>query len=379
MSILRRCLRLVVLLTLGYTAAAGRAQSLGAADANDPLSRGAAAYASGDRAQAIDLLADAMRRDPHDPRPYYLRALCLARTGHPVEARADLVVAAALEARSPDRYAVEDSLSQLATTDRTLLNQFRWRAQNEDFARAFDQGLIAFAERPLPAVRTDAGVLRQKTSVPLGSLTKPQTLAELADIAARQPAAVAVETGSNPFSDDPAAHELPTPPVPAAATAAADPFGEPASDAANTPAETAAAAEPADPFAGDTGEPVAAGAGSGKLTSGKLFGILGRAVARATPLPALDRVREQLPDLPVPLPGNPPAAGPTAATPADASPDPFGSDVQGTGSEVQPTAFSEDSEFGAEPAADAAQPPAEEQPAAEESQPASTPEEDPFG
>jgi hypothetical protein len=360
MSMLRRALRYVVLLALGFALAEGFHPAVAAAADQDPLSGGATAYAGGKRAEAISLLADAIRRDPHDPRAYYLRALCLARTGHPVEARADLVVAAALEAREPHRYAVDATLADLSKPDRTLLNQFRWRAQSEDFARAFDQGLINFSERPVPTVRTDAGALRQKASVPLGRLTQPITLAELADAAAQQPAAIAVETGSNPFSDDaPAAEQLPAQP-PAESTAAADPFGEENADASPS-TETAAADAPTDPFAGDDATADAAPAASGKIPSSKLFGILGRVVARSAPVPSLDQVRNQLPNLPVPVPGQQPAAAPSAATP-----DAFGADVQ-------PAGFDDASDFGPAPAAGDMQPPADE------AEPAASTEEDPFG
>lgn len=357
MSGFRRCLRVVVLLT-ACTCAADRAaaQNTGAPETRDPFSRGAAAYAQGDRDQAAALLADAIRVDPHDPRPYYLRALCLARTGHPVEARADLVVAAALEAREPDRYPVDDSLAGLSAPDRTLLNQFRWRSHSEDYGRAFDEGLIPAGVHPVAEVRSDAAALRQKVSVPLGQLTKTGSLADLANSAVVHRSALAVEKGSDPFSDDPAASAIANAPT---APAEEDPFGA-------SPDETQAAAEalpePQDPFAGSDADHAAP---ASKVPPSKLFGIFRRVVSRAAPLPSLDGVREHLPPG-LPLPG--------AASPPPAGNDPFGS-------AVQPAAFSEEADFGEEPAAD--QTPdfgADEQPAFEaESAPAAASEADPFG
>jgi hypothetical protein len=342
-------------------ASTARAQSPGAVLGDDAIAPGAAAYAAGNRAEAVRLLAEAIQRDPHDPRPYYLRALCLAHAGQADEARADLVVAAALESREPHRYSVAATLGQLPVGDHALLNQFRWHAQTEDFAQAFDQGQLTFAERPEPAVRTDAGVLRQQVALPLDRLAQPISLADLTDAAANRPAAVAIETRSNPFADDPAAQK--TPANQHVVAEELPPHNSPASEPTATdpsPAQ-ADAAVPTDPFAGaDT--PTGSDSPTGKIPSGKLLGILQRAVTRAAPLPSLEGVRDQLPSLPGPLAGNQPGAGnpPAAAeTPA--------------GSDVEPAAFSEEDPFG-QPS------PAEEQPpAAEPQEPAAAPEEDPFG
>jgi len=363
MSKLRRCSRWIVAIA-GCTLLTCAAPQVLAAESSDAFSRGVQAYAAGHRAEANALLAEAIRLDPHDPRPYYLRALCLARTSHPVEARADLVVAAALEARQPDRYPVEDALAELPVPDRTLLNQFRWRSQTEDLARLLDEGLLPFAARPTPVVRTDAGALRQKVSVPLGRLASSSSLSELASAAVAEPAARAVETGSDPFSDDAAASSPPDRAATPEAARDADPFAEPNSDQSADPlAARDSLTEPQDPFApaeADSSEPAA----SGKIPSSKLFGIFRRVVARAAPVPSLDRVREQLPNLPLPGAANQPPAGD----------DPFGSSVE-------PAAFSEGEPFGAEPAAGDAVPPSTEgQPTpADTQQPAAMPEEDPFG
>lgn len=282
------------------------AQSALAAGADDALALGQQAYASGDRAQADQLLSEAIQHDPQDPRPYYLRALCLARAGHPTEARANLVIAAALETRNPDRYPVAETIAKLANSDRALVNRFRWRSQTADVALALDRGEMAIHERPTPVVHTDAGVLRQPLSLPLDRLAQSTTLADLAAASAKQTPTTAIETGSNPFADDPASHA-----------------------SANGPT-----------------------AAEGKIPSGKLLGILSRAAARAAPLPSLEGVRNQLPALPLPGATNQPAA----EQPADA--DPFGSDVQ-------PAAFSDDDPFGMPPATDDQPAPAsDEQPAA---------------
>lgn len=349
---------LVAAVFLSALAVSAHAQTIATNAVENSLALGSQAYAAGNRDEAARLFAEAIRHDPQDPRPYYLRALCLARSGHSEEARADLVVAAALESRNPHQYPVADAIARLAVNDRSLLNQFRWHAQSVDLARAFDQGQIAFADRPEPVVQTDAGVLRQKISVPLDRLTHSITLADLSSAAAIQAPSVAVETGSNPFSDDPSAvpaveQNTASSEAPAATKAAA------AAEMAEAPGESS----DADPFALE--EPASnAPTNAGKIRSGKLFGILGRALTSAAPVPSLDGLRKQLPDLPVPIPGGQPPAE-AAASDAD----------------IQPAAFSEEDPFGAEPAADESQQtPAEATPPAEaEEQPAATPEEDPFG
>lgn len=290
-------------------------QSAVASGDDDALALGQQAYESGDRAKANQWLSEAIQQDPQDPRPYYLRALCLARAGHPAEARASLVIAAALETRNPDRYSVAATLAQLASKDRALINQFRWRSQSTDVALALDRGEMAFHERPTPAVRTDAGVLRQPFSLPLERLAQATTLADLTAASANQTSTTAIETGSDPFADDSASQT-------------------------STDGQTAA---------------------EGKMPSGKLLGILGRAAASATPLPAFKGLRDQLSALPLPDDADQPAA---AGHPTDA--DPFGSDVQ-------PAAFDDEDPFGMPPAT-------EDHPApAGDEQPAAAPDEDPFG
>jgi tetratricopeptide (TPR) repeat protein len=133
--------RLIVAAVLSGVVAC--AQTADAAGADDALALGQQAYASGDRAKASQLLSEAIQHDPHDPRPYYLRALCLARAGHPAQARANLVIAAALETRNPDRYPVSETIPQLTNSDRALVNQYRLRSQTADVALALDRGEMA--------------------------------------------------------------------------------------------------------------------------------------------------------------------------------------------------------------------------------------------
>ncbi len=110
-------------------------------------------------------------------------------------------------------------------------------------------------------IATDAAVLRQKVSVRLDQLVRPVSLNELVTASAPQPATTANEAAPPP---------------------ARDPFADD---------------QPAAPH--------------GKIPSGKLMGILGRALLKSAPVDSLEAVREKMADLPLP--------GETGAAPAAAS------------------------------------------------------------
>jgi tetratricopeptide (TPR) repeat protein len=232
----------------GFAMAAATTNAAAAADnanlGGDPFALGLEAYFSGDRPDAEQRFAEAISRDPHDPRPHYYRALCLRQDGRAEEARAAFVVAALLEARSRGRYPVDDSLLRVKGEDRLALEQYRWQVPAAEIDAIAAKSTIASNPSAQITMRTDAGALRQQVSVPLERLVQPVSLAELASLSTSVPqAAPATSTSNNPFTDDPR------------------------SDAV------------------------------GKIPSGKLLGILGRAFTHAAPWPSLDRWREKLPEL----------------------------------------------------------------------------------
>ncbi len=304
-------------LAVALTALSMAGATTAAPDANfggDPYGRGVHAYFSGSSADAEQLFAQAMGDDPNDPRPYYFHALCLLRQGRSDEARSDVMIGAALEARSPGSYPVGKSLERVQGGDRLMLEQFRWHVRAAD-------GLVGGVDASSPeratvamhtvAIHTDVGALRQKVSVPLDRFVQPVSLAELASISA----------------------ERPTPAAASVAKAATD-----------------------DPFADDS-QP----APGRKIPSGKLLGILGRALVESAPIPSLEGLRQQIPGLPAPATtGDAPAAE-----------DPFGSDAA-----VTPTT---DDPFSEPPPGDDRAGPAESVPAENSDQPADAAEEDPFG
>jgi hypothetical protein len=132
---------------------------------------------------------------------------------------------------------------------------------------------------------------------------------------------------------------------------AVEPQNDPFADDPRPP--TAAKAKEVDPFAVDA----ASDQPEGTVPSGKLIGILGRALRQAAPLPSLEGLRQQLPPLPVPgAAGQPPnAAGGFGAEPGafpNAESDPFGEgaseteDANGSREEPAPTDAPEEDPFG---------------------------------
>ena len=268
---------------------------------SEAYGRGLAAYFSGNCAAAEPLFLVAMDEDAKDPRPYYFRGLCLLRQGRGEEARSDFMIAAALEARSRGGYAVGKALERVQGGDRLVLEQYRWQMRTNAVA-ANNSGQPIAERRASLAMHTDVGALRQAVSVPLDRLVEPVSLAELADVAAAAPrttAAGAAAPIGNPFNDDP--HHVP----------------------------------------------------EGKIRSGKLLGIVGRALMQSAPVPSLDGIREQIPVL----------AGPDA----NDSPPPNNAEF-GAEEDIAPAAENPFSE----PAPAAAEPSGSEPPA-------DPVEEDPFG
>jgi hypothetical protein len=179
--------------------------------------------------------------------------------------------------------------------------------------------------------QAELAVLRQKVSMPLDRLVQPISLAEWRNAATIAPQVSTVTPRQS-------AGVLPSP-VDVAPVAQAP--------------EQASAAMPAvdastNPFADDP-----APQSEGKIPSGKLMGIVGRALFESAPVPSLEGLREKLPNVPIPAGG---AAPPANQDDFDAEPS------------FAPT---DESDPFAEPAA---------APATEESgSESTTAEEDPFG
>lgn len=338
---------LAVLSNAGTVVAASDESSAG-----DSYGRGVHAYFTGDSAAAEQLFAQAIGEDPHDPRPFYFRALCLLRQGRRDAALSDVMIGAALEARSPGTYPVGKALERVQGGDRLLLEQYRWRVQA---ARVIAEGAEArTANRADVAIHTDVGALRQKVSVPLERLVQPVSLAELVNVSAETPAPAAATT-------------------PVAAPESAAVVAPVATPIESTDRDTASGdeASPDDPFADDSRS-----APGGKIPSGKLLGILGRAITESAPIPSLEGLRKQIPQLPLPA-----ANGDAAA--AD---DPFGANApsgadESAGSEESFDPAADDPFSEPAPSAESSEnSPAETSPV-ENSEPApeSAADEDPFG
>jgi hypothetical protein len=303
MMVRRTCCLLIGVISWAFGATMAAAAP-GTPPGDTAYGRGVQAYFSGDTASAESHFAEAIGADPKDPRPFYFRALCALRQGRSDEARSDFLIAATLEANSRGSFAVGQSLERVQGGDRLVLEQYRWQARPAATATAGSRGPNNTNHHAAIAIHTDAGALRRTVSVPLDRLVQPISLSELAEVSVTDAPAQGSEAqgtaGSlgNPFADDP-----------------------------QSPA-------------------------NGKLRSGKLLGIVGRALLQSAPVPSLEGLREQIPGLPQ-----------TAA--GDAAP-------------------ATDVEFGSEPDFGPAQEPIfsdQENPeeSANESPPAESVDEDPFG
>jgi hypothetical protein len=277
--------------------ASSSAQSPAAAT-SDPYRTGVLAYFSGDDAAAEQWLAEAAARDPKDPRPVYFHGLSLLRQGRRDEACSNFMVAASLESRSRNSYPVGKSLERVQGADRLLLEKFRWQARSAEPAIVGNPATSAVTPGRYSFSPAEQRALRQPATPPLDRSVQPASLSELVD--ASPATTIATDNPTNPFADDPAS------------------------------------------------------ASPGKLSSGKLIGIVGRALMQSAPVPSLDALRDHIPiDLPIPA---------DDVAPAQADFD-FGSESSAPSADEDPFA---------EPATNDREP-NNTQPAAEEI------EEDPFG
>jgi hypothetical protein len=231
--------------------------------------RGVDAYFSGNSAEAEQFLGQAIAELPDDPRPYYFRALSLIRAGRSDEARSDMEVGAALEARRPKQFAVGTALERVQGSDRLLLEQFRRRGQTAVPLQRDEQVRGRYDQR---VELDDSRLLREPaaTSQPMPRQTAPAT----------------TSPDSNPFADEP---PKPQPPV----------------------------VRPEDPFAIEDGGAAAKpqrkpSATDSKAPPSKLMGVLGRVLEKSVPLPSVEGLRNQLPAA-TPSSGNRP--GPNEAKP----------------------------------------------------------------
>jgi hypothetical protein len=244
-----------------------------------------------------------------------------------------MMAGAALEARSPGSYAVGKSLERGQGGDRLMLETYRRQARASiEVERKTER-----PEQPSYSLSTDPQVLRQKFSVPLNRLVQPAGLAEWTNAPANVQSSVAPPPNSTEQH---------------ATNSSQAPLGDPFADDPQPPTSKEGTADPSD-IVGDQAEGTEAAQPTGKIPSGKLLGILGRALRQSAPLPPLDQLREKLPDVPIAGAGNPPEdTGADFGTDTEASPiedDPFSDPGPGAGEDEgsnSPTDAAEEDPFG---------------------------------
>ncbi len=234
-----------LLLACGVTAVAGEWDT-----ASTAYGRGVHAFFSGRLNEAEAWLNQAADFNPNDPRIFYFRALTLKRLGRGDEACSDFEFGAAIEAESPNRYAVGTALQRVQGADRLVLEKYR--RQSRAGAAAYRQ--LVHAER---ANRTfnDFEVLYHPVVVPLeefGGQGEPRALtseelklrAQAAEKRAANKNAVAP---ADPFRDDSADGRASADLAPAAEDEALQPkVAEPDAAPAVERSQPPASAEPAD-------------------------------------------------------------------------------------------------------------------------------------
>jgi hypothetical protein len=265
-------------------AAASFASQLQPSIAADFYIDGVNDYFSGRACAAENRLSQAMDADAQDPRVYYFRALSLLRQGRVAEARGDMMVGAAIEAKQPRRFAIGSALERVQGPDRLLLEKYRREARQSSVTQASATTPANSPTRnPNPPVtnRTfrerDADVLRQERYVPLEELLRPGAprMVEAAPIetrptsapltppqsaaappvvsapaeepAAEQPSTAPAAGEANPFGDDPAGSAA-EPAAPPTLTPATPPQTE--TPAESTPPATPPADSGDNPFGG---------------------------------------------------------------------------------------------------------------------------------
>lgn len=169
---------------------------------------GVEAYFSGQLGAADSYLTRAIAANPNDPRSYYFRGLSKMREGRSMEARGDMQIGAALEAKLPNRFDIGKTLERVQGSSRLVLEEYRATARRNS-AMNPPQG---------PVRSPDTAVLRERRVVPLeefGRPGEPHTVAmpevQVVDLAPVPPAAAKAvgapaiapaAAPDNPFGDD---------------------------------------------------------------------------------------------------------------------------------------------------------------------------------
>ena len=129
MTILRSCITVVFGILVAASTVQRAAASAPWEPSSDSFGDGMHAYFGGSNAEAESCFHQAVGDNPNDPRVHYFLGLCLLRQGYGDEARTEMTIGAALEARAPGSYAVGKSLERVQGGDRLLLEEYRRQAR----------------------------------------------------------------------------------------------------------------------------------------------------------------------------------------------------------------------------------------------------------
>ncbi|MEX2315837.1 MAG: hypothetical protein WD669_01705 [Pirellulales bacterium] len=235
---------------------AARGQNM---DAGMIYSQGVQAYFAGQSGRAEGLLSTALALDPNDPRSYYFRALCELRQGRSDQAKSDMQMGAALEAQSPNRFAVGAALVRVQGADRLLLEQYRRDGRLAEASLRVHRDRTRYEQLR----QREPVVLHQKATIPLDALLgangsrpivtfeqSPRPRTSLSASGASRIGAGAAAPADDPFHDDPTAPALRATPTNPAAGQSVAPSASGGPVLAQPPVPAKAVPDDDNPFGG---------------------------------------------------------------------------------------------------------------------------------
>lgn len=205
--------------------------------ASASLGMGMHAFHGGDFQAANRLLSEAIDAGTRDPRAYYFRGLAACRCGSGVEAEADFIEGARLEASGRGGWDIGRALERVQGFERVKLERYRAQAR----AMLASEGEATAGRRYIDATppATDARLRPVRPEMEGAKRSAPARATEpRADDAESGDKPMAAEDDAAPVTPEPAEADDAAKPAPAGGEPKADPFGnDPFGAAAGEPAE----------------------------------------------------------------------------------------------------------------------------------------------
>lgn len=224
-----RLTRIVLVCGVAVSAAAPAA----AMDTSTGLGAGMHAFHGGDYAASFDWLSGVIAAGSKDPRAFYFRGLAARRSGREMEAEADFLEGAKLEALGEGGRTIGRALERVQGADRLLVERYRAKARTSRVSRDLE---AAGRRYSTTAPEPDESIFRRR---------RPEVEGDDNAEKAMPKGEAAAEPPADDFAEEPRKAEAPLKAEaeqPAAGGGKSDPFGDdPFGAAAGEPAERKAA------------------------------------------------------------------------------------------------------------------------------------------